>query len=87
MPSVKARIMPGTSYYFVNHTLMEFCYFDEKMAILDALEGALTIWSQWKREHAICIMAEEYCTQDKVDNLLDVRGYRWLDIADAPPVN
>jgi hypothetical protein len=50
---------------------MEFCYFDEKMAILYALEGALTNWPQWKRDHTISVLAEEYCKQDKVVNLLD----------------
>jgi hypothetical protein len=58
--------------------------------VLNALEATFTKWPEWKRDHTICIVAEEYCKQDEVDTLIDVRGYRWLDIdaaANADPAN
>ena len=90
-PSLKAHTMPRTSYYFVNHTLSEFCCFDENISVLDALEATFNKWPEWKRNQMICVVAEENCKQDKIDTLLNERGYRWLDIdadaAAAAPAN
>ena len=87
MPSMNARIMYGSSYYLLNHTLSEFCCFDANISIFDSLEKTFVKWPEWKRDHMICIMAEGYCKTEGTDNLLVERGYRWLDVdvAPAPP--
>jgi hypothetical protein len=76
--------MSRTSYYLLNHTLSEFCYFDENISIFDSLEKILVKWPEWKRDHVICVMAEEYCKTEATDTLLHERGYRWLDVDVAP---
>jgi cupin superfamily acireductone dioxygenase involved in methionine salvage len=84
---MKARIMPDTSYYFVNHSLSQFCLFDSNISIFNALEATLIKWPKWTKDHDICVLSHEHCREEKIDNLLYERGYKWLDILEAGAEN
>jgi len=75
--------MSQMSYYLVNHTLSEFCRFDNNIPLFDALDNTLAKWPEWKKEHILCIVAEEYSKHDEVDILLYERGYSWMDMPQA----
>lgn len=77
---------PRKSYYVVNHTLSEFCCFDANISIINAIEETLAKHNEWKRDHMMCVVAEEYCRSEEIDTLLNERGYRWLDIPAAAAV-
>ena len=73
--------MPSrTSYYLVNHTLSEFCCFSNKTPLFEVIEYTFGKWPEWKKEHNICVLAEEDCKSDEINHLLNEKGYKWLDL-------
>lgn len=67
----------------MNETLSEFCCFKNSIPLFEAMENTFGNWPEWKKDHAIYVMAEESCKSDWIDYLLDEKKYRWLDVTPA----
>ena len=72
--------MSPPTYYLINHTRKEFCFFENDISIFLVLDATLTKYIHWKTTDDICIDSEDACSCALMEDLVNDGGYLNLDI-------
>ena len=73
------QIMSPPSYYLVNHTRKEFCFFDNELPIFLVLESALQKHTNWKNTDNVRIKSENSGSCIVLEYLTNDMEYKNLD--------
>jgi hypothetical protein len=72
--------MSRIQYYLVNHTLQEFCVFNERIPIYEELKRIADTWPKWSTTHTIMIRGQDESKAEDVWEYLTINlKYKDLD--------
>lgn len=74
--------MSQPTYYLINHTRKEFCYFENEIPIFQTLDAILKKYPQWKNTDDITVDSQDACSSDLVEHLVNDAGYTDLEYDD-----
>ena len=76
--------MSPPSYYFVNHTCKEFCYFDENVQIFQELINVVNVNEGWTIYDEIKVDVELYGDTHLIEYLTNELNYKNLNYDPEP---
>jgi hypothetical protein len=76
---VTNQVMSPPSYYLVNHTRKEFCFYEDELPIFLALEMVLQKHTNWKNTDNVRIKSENSCSCTVLEYLTNDMEYKNVD--------
>ena len=74
--------MSPPTYYLINHSQKEFCYFENDIPIFHILDAILEKYDHWSKNDDIVIDSQDACSSDLVEYLVNDAGYRDMNYDD-----
>ena len=71
--------MSPPTYYLINHSQKEFCFFENDMPIFHVLDEIMKRFDHWTKTDDIVVDSQDACSSDLVEHLINELGYSDMD--------